>query len=60
MKMFPLTSNVCATLLLVRTNRAKSYRERRKLAIAAREGSIDSSGKYREKNRDGIRARSET
>ncbi|WP_187147466.1 hypothetical protein [Candidatus Nitrososphaera gargensis] len=45
---------------MVRAKRAKSYRERRKLAKAARKGSIKGSGKYREKKRDGMRTYSET
>lgn len=45
---------------MVRTRRAKSYRERRKLARAARKGSIEGSGKYREKKRDDMKTRSET
>jgi hypothetical protein len=46
--------------LLARTKRAKSYRERRKMARAARKGSIVGSGKYREKKHDDMKARSET
>ncbi|HJS67906.1 MAG TPA: hypothetical protein VJ730_00665 [Nitrososphaera sp.] len=42
------------------TRNAKSYRERRKMARAARKGSIIGSGKYREKRHDDLRARSET
>jgi hypothetical protein len=45
---------------LVRTKRVKSYRERRKMARAARKGSISGSGKYREKTHGDMRARSET
>lgn len=45
---------------MVRAKRAKSYRERRKLAKAARKGSIEGSGKYREKKRDSMRESSET
>jgi len=43
---------------MVRTKRAKNYRERRKLALAARKGSIEGSGKYREKPRDSIKKES--
>ena len=40
---------------MVRAKRAKSFRERRKLARAARKGSISGSGKYREKIRDSMK-----
>jgi hypothetical protein len=45
---------------LVKTKKDKSCRERRKMARAARKGSIVGSGKYREKKHDDMKARSET
>lgn len=57
MKMFLLKSKELVDISLVRTRRAKSYRERWKLAKAARKGSINGSGKYREKRRDSIEAK---
>lgn len=59
-KRFPFKCNERAALLLATTKNAKSYRERRKLARAARKGSIEASGKYREKRRDDLKAHSET
>jgi hypothetical protein len=47
-------------MTMVKEKNAKSYRERRKLAKAARKGSIGGSGIYREKRRDSLRERSET
>ncbi|MEW6605213.1 MAG: hypothetical protein AB1351_11085 [Thermoproteota archaeon] len=55
--MFLLKSKELVDISLVRTRRAKSYRERWKLAKAARKGSINGSGKYREKRRDSIEAK---
>lgn len=40
---------------MVRAKRAKSFRERRKLARAARKGNINGSGKYREKIRGSMK-----
>ncbi len=45
---------------MLKVKNAKSYRETRKLAKAARKGRIDVSGKYSEKRRDIMRKRSET
>jgi hypothetical protein len=47
-------------MFMTKVKNAKSFRERRKLAKAARKGSIQGSGKYREKRREGLRERSET
>jgi hypothetical protein len=58
--MFPIKSNERVAPLLATTKNAKSYRERRKVARAARKGSIAGSGKYREKGHGDRRARSET
>jgi hypothetical protein len=58
--LFPLKSNERVALLLATTKNAKSYRERRKMARAARKGSIAGSGKYGEKRHGDMRARSET
>jgi hypothetical protein len=45
---------------LATTKNAKSYRERRKMAMAARKGSIEGTGKYREKRKGDMKAHSET
>ncbi|HEY3094970.1 MAG TPA: hypothetical protein VGJ42_04340 [Nitrososphaera sp.] len=47
-------------MITVKVKNAKSYRERRKLARAARNGSIEGGGRYGEKRRDHPRERSET
>ena len=47
-------------MIVTKVKNAKSFRERRKLAKAARKGSIEGSGKYREKKGGGLRDRSET
>lgn len=57
MKMFLLKSNERTDIPSVMTRRAKSYRERRKLAKAARKGGISGSGKYKEKRRGSIKAK---
>ena len=41
---------------MARTKNAKSYRERRKMAKAARKGSISGTGKYREKRKQDLSA----
>jgi hypothetical protein len=45
---------------LATTRNAKSYSERRKIAMAARKSSVEGTGKYREKRKVDMKAHSET